>query len=340
LKDYSGLYTEDISRASKYRHDYLESVKSVISFESAKKEALRSSYITREDLYANREKYLLAFEKLIGSPLFDRKAGSDVQKIFVACDGQGYIYRLVFTFEKGIKFYGLLFVPYDVKEPRPIVVALHGGDGTPELCSDIYGKNYYSHMTRRLLDKGVIVFAPQLLIWDGKRFGDKFERFEIDAAMKMLGGSATSFETECIMGALDALCCFDFVDDSRVGIMGLSYGAYFSMMTAVRDERIKAVYSSCVFNDRMKYPRPDFAYYGASDIMLDAEMAALIYPRALYIEAGVSDCFFGVSTAESEFERLKAYYLGAPEKLVFKKTDMGHMLDQNDDGIDFLLNNI
>ena len=337
MREYKDLYTEDENRASVYRHSYLESVLKFAESTSDIRKKERENYITPEKLKVNREKYLSDFKSVIGTPLFYRTVKNEVQKVFVSCDEQGSIYRLVFNFEKGIKFYGLLFVPYDAKsEKLPLITAIHGGEGTPELISDIYGKNYYSHITRRLLERNAVVFAPQLLIWDGKRFGDTFNRFETDAKFKALGSSMTSFECECIMGALDYLLTLDFVDNNRVGITGLSYGGYYSIVTAILDTRIKAVYSSCVFNDRMKYSRPDFVYSGMSDKFLDAEMTALIYPRAIYIEAGKTDCFFSVDGAENEYDRLKAYYSDNPDNLVFKTTELGHRYDDLDDGIEFL----
>ena len=337
MKEYKDLYTEDESRASVYRHNYLESVLNLAQSVSDIERSKREEYITPEKLKNNREKYLSDFKKVIGEPLFDRSVKNEVQKLFVACDEQGSIYRLVFSFEKGIKFYGLLFVPYDAKsEKLPLITAIHGGEGTPELISDIYGKNYYSHITRRLLERKAVVFAPQLLIWDGKRFGDMFDRFETDAKFKALGSSMTAFECECIMGALDYLLDLEFIDKDKVGITGLSYGAYYSIVTAILDTRIKAVYSSCVFNDRMKYSRPDFVYSGMANKFLDAEMTALIYPRAIYIEAGKTDCFFSVDGAEKEYERLKDFYSDSPNNLVFKTTEIGHRYDDFDDGIDFL----
>ena len=340
MSEYKDLYTEDIEKASVFRRNYLESVLSLSCDVAEEKKDGREEYISPEKLKNNREKYLADFKELIGDPLFDRSKKCDVQKIFVAIDGQGYIYRLVFNFEKNIKFYGMLFVPFDAKGKLPLVTAIHGGEGTPELMSDIYGDNYYSHITRRLLDRNVVVFAPQLLIWDGKRFKDNFERFDIDAKYKALGGSLTSFECECIRGALDYLLTLDFIDSERVGITGLSYGAYYSIVTAVLDERIKAVYSACVFNDRMKYTRPDFVYKNMADRFSDAEMTALIYPRPLYIEAGKNDGIFGVDGAVSEYDRLKKYYSDKPDNLVFKVTNTGHKYDITDEGIDYLINNI
>ena len=340
MREYKDLYTEDIKKASPYRHNYLESVLGIADFAAEENLKKRKKYINPQKLKENRAKYLSDFKKIIGDPLFDRKKQCDVQKIFVGLDEQGYIYRLVFEFEKNIKFCGLLFVPFDVKEKVPLVTVIHGGDGTPELISDMYGENYYSHIIRRILDRKAIVFAPQLLIWDGKKFGDKFDRFELDAKFKMLGSSLTAFECECIMGALDYLSEFELVDRERMGITGLSYGGYYSLVMAVLDERLKSVYSSCVFNDRVKYSRPDFVYRDIAKKFLDAEMTALIYPRALYIEAGKNDGIFRLDGALSEYKRLKAFYEDTPSKLKFKVTDNGHKYDEDDEGIEFLFNNL
>ena len=337
MKNYEDIFSEDIGKAKVYRHNYLKSVLSLSEEKASEKESLREQYIDPQKLKENRTKYLSDFKKIIGDPLFDRKAKNTVQKMFVGIDGQGYIYRLVFNFEKDISFCGLLFVPFDTKEKTPLVVAVHGGDGTPELMSDMYGENYYSHITRRLLDRKVIVFCPQLLIWDGKKFGDRFDRFELDARFKMLGSSLTAFECECIMGAVDLLSENELIDENRIGITGLSYGGYYSLVTAILDERIKAVYSSCVFNDRVKYSRPDFVYNNMAEKFCDAEMCALICPRALYLEVGQNDGIFKLDGALSEIERLKKYYADIPEKLVFNVTENGHKYSENDDGIDFLI---
>lgn len=340
MKEYKDLYTEEIKKASPYRRNYLDSVIGVAASSAKENDEKRNEYINPQKLKENRSKYLSDFKEIIGEPLFDRSKKCDVQKIFVGLDEQGYIYRLVFEFEKNIKFCGLLFVPFDVKEKIPLITVIHGGDGTPELISDMYGENYYSHITRRILDRKAIVFAPQLLIWDGKRFGDKFDRFELDAKFKMLGSSLTAFECECIIGALDYLSKADFVDSERIGITGLSYGGYYSLVTAILDERIKSVYSSCVFNSRVKYSRPDFVYRDMAKKFLDAEMTALIAPRALYIEAGKNDGIFKVDGALAEYERLKEYYSDNLSKLVFKVTDNGHKYDEKDEGIDFLFKNL
>lgn len=345
MKEYSDIYTENIEAARPFRAAYLDSVKQLILKEKAKREEERNAYISPEMLKNNREKYLSDFKKLLGSPLFERDAVPDFEKSFVASDSQCDIYRMRISPTEGINFSGLLFVPYNIYGKAPLILSLHGGEGTPELAADMYGPNYYSHMIRRLLDYGVVVFAPQLLLWDGKVFGSKFSRENTDANFRQLGGSITAFEAECIRSSID---CFereefsDFIDKEKIGIMGLSYGGYFSLITAALDERIKSVYSSCVFNDRIRYPRPDFAYFDMAKTFLDAETAALVAPRPLYIEASENDCFFRPDGAVNEYNRLKPYYeaYNAAQRLVFKLKKGGHTLDTDNDGIEFLINRL
>ena len=340
MKNYEGLFTEPVEDAFIYRRGYLNSVLAVADAEAEKIAQNRKEYISPEKLWENREKYLGDFKKILGNPLFDRKVKNEVSKIYLGMDGQGYIYRLVFKFEKNIEFCGLLFVPFDVKEKTPLVVALHGGAGTPELMSDMYGENYYSHITRRLLDRKVAVFCPQLLIWDDKRFGNKYDRFALDAKFKMMGSSLIAFEAECIRGAIDYLSKETFIDQEKIGITGLSYGGYYSLICAILDERFKSVYSCCAFNDRMKNPRPDFVYKNMAENFLDAEMTALIFPRALYIEVGKYDGIFKCGGALSEIKELEKYYAKQPDRLVFSLVEGGHMYSSTDEGIDFLTNNL
>ena len=109
MNNYEDLYREDIEKAKVYRQGYLDSVKNLALFSANELEIGRCDYITPEKLEENREKYVADLKEIIGRPLFDRRQKCEVSKIFVGLDGQGYIYRLVFTFEKGIKFCVLLF---------------------------------------------------------------------------------------------------------------------------------------------------------------------------------------------------------------------------------------
>ncbi|MBO5897786.1 MAG: hypothetical protein J6R04_02115, partial [Clostridia bacterium] len=82
-------------------------------------------------------------------------------------DEDAVIYRVIVYITPEIPQYGLLFVPHGATR-LPLIVAQHGGSGTPELCSDMNGQNNYAHMTRRVLRRGAVVYAPQLLLWNYK----------------------------------------------------------------------------------------------------------------------------------------------------------------------------
>jgi predicted acyl esterase len=125
-------------------------------------------------------------------------------------------------------------------------------------------------------------------------------------------------------------------------MIGLSYGGMYTLYTAAADTRIKAAVSSCWFNDRYEYNWEDWTYFNGGRF-LDAEVADLILPRKLYIEAGLHDELFTANAARAEFERLKKYAERehAESALRFKLFDGGHELDKtSDEGIDFLVENI
>ena len=83
----------------------------------------------------------------------------------VAEDTAADIYRLTLHVTAEIPMFGLLFVPHGV-EKAPLVIAQHGNGGTPELCADLNGPNKYSRMVNRAVERGAVVFAPQLLLWN------------------------------------------------------------------------------------------------------------------------------------------------------------------------------
>ena len=75
------------------------------------------------------------------------------------------IYRLSAYVTDEIPFYSMLLIPLTAQTSVPLVIAQHGGYGTPELCADMNGKNNYNHMVQRILARGAAVLAPQLMLW-------------------------------------------------------------------------------------------------------------------------------------------------------------------------------
>lgn len=333
---------EDVNVADVTRERYFASLQALIDQESQKRKVEREKSFDFPDVIANREKYVEKLKALIGDPLFDRKKGSKVRETKLGEDDECEVFRLSFVFEPGIEFSGLLFIPFDLFGRAPLVVCVHGGDGTPELMYGMYGPNHYSDIIKRIARRGCVVFAPQLMIWGTDIMKSRFSRNTVDSQMKMLGSSMTSFECECIRGAIDVLCEDARVDGTRIGMAGLSYGAYYSIFVSALDTRIKAVYASGIVNDRIKYARPDFSYFNAADFLLDAEVCSLICPRALYLESGRHDVFFSYRTAEQEAEKVREFYkfAGREQRFVFSLTEEGHKYSPFDDGIVFMISHL
>ncbi len=342
------IYTEDKSVSRPYRDQYLSGVNTLIERRRRELADERARFISPESLAADPTHYKMELCACLGWPLTEYRHNytPNVRKTFVASDSDAQIYRLEIEIFPELWFYGLLFIPYYLYEKAPLVLSLHGGQGTPELCSDINGENNYSHMTRRAIQREAVVFAPQTLVWASpyRENGNlpRYDRVSIDAKLKHVGGSIVSLEVFALKRALDYLSTLQECDPSRIGMVGLSYGGLYTLVTAALEPRIKSAYSSGFFNDRLKYDWPDFLWQGCAAKFLDAEIAALIAPRALYIEVGKRDVLFSYQSASDEFARLTRFYSAqnAENKLRFKITSEGHYLDSEDDGFDFLFDHL
>lgn len=338
------LYSEEMSVSIPCREIFSASVNRYLEKKRAEAAGLRALYITPEKLAADRERYRRDYYALLGSPLTGYSAAlpkPKASKEFVAEDDMGKIYRIQLEVMDDFIFYGILFLPKNFNETKkyPYIISQHGGGGTPELCSDFFFDTNYTHMTRRVLEKNAVVFAPQLLLWDKNNFKAEYDRDAADNSLKQLGSSITALEIFCIMRSTDYFAAQSYVDADRIGMIGLSYGGLYTMVTAAADTRIKSAYSSCFFNDRLTYNRSDWEWYNAAHTFLDSEMAALVAPRRLYIEAGKNDQLFRPETAVAEYERLVPFFkaAGAAGNLRFNIFEGDHMLDHCDEGLDFFI---
>ena len=334
------LYKETEDLGFEYRTRYLNSIEQFIKkgYEKA-----RANRCTPEKLSANREEYREQYKEMLGIPASDGTFPT-VKKNYVGKDGLCEIYRLSIEVREDFYFYGMLFVPH-IAENAPLVIAQHGGGGSPEFCSDMYGENNYSGFTKRALKKGAVVFAPQILVWgfggntgeNKPDFNISYDRGKIDRELKHLGYSITGLEIFCIMRSLDYLLTLEEIDENRVGMMGLSYGGFYSMYTAGTDTRIKAIYSAAAFNDRSKVCFTDWMWQNSANMFFDAEVAGLCAPRKLWIDVGKNDAVFDYSPSVNEGERAKQFYkaAGAEQNIVYNLWDGAHKFDENSGGFDF-----
>ncbi len=343
------IYEENPSAANRYRQEYADSIERYISVLEEASYETRERFMPSDGFAENIEKYRNDYIKMLGAPLTDYKSRvPNVKSEYVASDDACKIYRLSIETMDNFFFYGMLMIPHGV-ERAPLAVAQHGGYGTPELCSDMHGKNNYNHMVQRLLERGLVVFAPQLLIWnDGDaletapNYDVKYDRDDIDKKLKHYGSSITALEIYNIRRSIDYLETLDCVKADKICMMGLSYGGFFTLYTMAADKRIVSGYSCGCFNDRVKFSTVDWTWKNSGNTFHDAEIAGLCAPRRLYLEVGKTDDVFDYHSAVNEAPRVEKYFaaLNASQNICFHVWDGGHKVNAEDDGLDFFLKEI
>ena len=338
------LYAEPADSANKHRVQMLAEVRALVRNEQAKSDRKRREFFrpdmsSVEAYAASIAAYRRQFREMLGWPLAgDAPSGRAKATVKpVAEDSLGRISRVWIDTLPGVRTYGLFFQPNRAGR-APLVIAQHGGAGTPELAAGFFGSANYNDMVRRVLRRGAAVFAPQLLLWDASRFGAPHGREAIDRRLKQLGGSLAALELFRIIRSIDYFAGREDIDAQRVGMLGLSYGGFYTLFAAALDERIKAAYSSCFFSNRKVYDWYDWVWFNSANRFLDAEAAMLVCPRALYLEAAKADEVFRVRYAGPEAAKVRAVYrkLRIPGRFRYAEHRGRHELDKSDDGISFM----
>ena len=134
------------------------------------------------------------------------------------------------TFKKlGLNIAGLLFLPnnFDVKNKYPAIVVTHPGGGVKEQCSSLYAWN--------LAKNGYVALA-----FDASHQGESegLPRYLEDPTSRV----------EDIRSAVDFLVSLKYVDENKIGAMGICAGAGYTMNAIQTDLRIKAAAGISTWN--------------------------------------------------------------------------------------------
>ncbi len=332
------LYREPKETGDSYRRQYLESIRRLIEEKRRVSGSNRMAFM--DDLEHRREERRSSLCAMLGWPLTEPPVPARcVRKDFVTRDELCSIYRLQLEVFPGFYCYGILFTTGETS-PLPMVICKHGGYGTPEACSGLWGETNYRDMTRRILRRGVNAFAPQTLLWNPAEVGNDFDRDVVDRDLKQVGSSISALELYIIQRWIDYLETLPFVDRERIGMAGLSYGGFFTLFSAALDTRIKSALCSGYFNDRYHHAKFDWVWQNSGNTFMDAEVGALVCPRALFVETGRQDEIHDHTYAQREAQRLAAYYAGHEEHLKFRVFEGTHEFARDDEGIDFLLEHL
>jgi dienelactone hydrolase len=238
-------------------------------------------------------------------------------------------YEIALDVNENIFAWGILLLPKDIKpgERRPVVVCQHGLEGVPiDIINDdpkLQPFPYYNAFAARLAEEGFVVFAPH----NPYRGGDSFRVLQRKA--NPLKKSLFSVIIAQHQQILNWLSQQTFVDASRIGFYGLSYGGKTAMRVPALLDGYALSICSGDFNDWIQknvsvdypasymftgeYEMPEF---DLGDTFNYAEMAALIAPRPFMVERGHTDGVAPDTWVASEYSKVRRLYaqLGLPER--------------------------
>jgi dienelactone hydrolase len=217
--------------------------------------------------------------------------------------------------------WGVLLLPKNLQpgERRPVVVCQHGLEGLPAdtLAEDPQAAGYraYKAFAARLAERGFVVFAPH----NPYRGGDAFRVLQRKA--NPLGRSLFSVILGQHERLLDWLSAQPFVDPTRIGFYGLSYGGKTAMRVPALLDRYCLSICSADFNEWiLKNVTVDSGYsymftgeyempeWNLGHTFNYAEMAMLIAPRPFMVERGHDDGVAPDEWVAYEYAKVRRFY--------------------------------
>jgi dienelactone hydrolase len=225
----------------------------------------------------------------------------------ISADKTASYYDLTVPVFEGVNVRGLFIMPRrtDPSGRTPLIVAVHGRGGMP----DAPASGQLSAVSRSNRDlafgavqKGYAVWEPLLVF-----YGDGYPpdiRDRLDTRARQSGTSLPAIEIAKMMRGIDALLETQPLDSSRVAMVGMSYGGFYTLYTTALEERIAVGVVAAYFNDRKSileasepFGNSDWRFANSLSIFQDPTVAALICPRPLEIQAGDHDQLFPVEGA-------------------------------------------
>jgi dienelactone hydrolase len=238
-------------------------------------------------------------------------------------------YEVVLDVWQDVFAWGYLLVPKDIRpgEKRPVVVCQHGLEGMP---IDVVTRDekersfrYYKGFAAELADRGFVTFAPH----NPYRGHDAFRVLQRKA--NPLGRSLFSVIIAQHNRIIDWLEGLPYVDSTRIGFYGLSYGGKTAMRVPALVPRYCLSICSADFNEWIKKnttvdARYSYVFTGEYEMFEYnlghtfnyAEMAALIAPRPFMVERGHKDGVAPDEWVAYEYAKVRRLYanLGIPKR--------------------------
>jgi dienelactone hydrolase len=244
----------------------------------------------------NRER----FRKMIGA--VDRRVPVDALEYVsststpaLLAEGAGYkIYAVRWPVFRGVTGAGLLLQPNSPPVAR--VVALPDADQSPEMLAGLVsGVHAEAQFARRLAENGCQVLIPTLIdrrdTWSGAseiRMTNQPHREFIYRMAFEMGRHVIGYEVQKALAAVDWFEKENRRSRAPIAVAGYGEGGLIALWSAAADTRIDRALVAGYFNARQDlWKEPVYRdVWGLLREFSDAEIAGLIAPRALIVEAG------------------------------------------------------
>lgn len=128
-------YRENIQDSKEYKAAYVKGIRKIIERREQASVAMRDNYC--ENIFQKQEEYRESFKAMLGWPLTEKAELSapnvKIEKLTeeIACS----IFRISIEVLDSFYMTGLLFQKGEKR--RPLVIAQHGGLGTPEIVGNL-----------------------------------------------------------------------------------------------------------------------------------------------------------------------------------------------------------
>jgi len=235
----------------------------------------------------------------------------------------------------------LLDPPTDRRLDAAVVaVAGHGPRGIDALVEPNPGADdFHGGLARKLALAGFTVLCPEMISFGRRRTTkpDTQNSCQVDAMRGLLTGRPVlGRRIADTLAAVRAIRSLDGVDSTRIAVVGGSGGGAIALLAGAVDDQLPAVVVGTFLSSFAASLEavPHCICNAVPDLLTWFEMAdiaAMIAPRRLIIEAGRLDPIFPVTATESAYAELVEVWnrVGAPPPdLVI--TDAGHQFLADD----------
>lgn len=248
-----------------------------------------------------------------------------------------YVRRKVrFTPEIGDRVPAWLLIPHELPAggKAPAMLCLHQTTGIGKDEPAGLGGLASLHYAHELAERGYVCLVP-----DYPSFGEYAYDFKTQGAHYASGSMKAIWNN---VRAVDLLEALPQVNKDRIGVIGHSLGGHNALFTAVFDERLKAVVSSCGFTPFHDYyggkvagwtgdrymPRIRDGYGNDADrIPFDFyEILGALAPRGFFSNSPIHDGNFDIAGVRKAFEKAGDVYalFNAKPKLTLVTPDAPH----------------